>query len=379
MRLRSTTITAEGRATRRNIEVVIATLVAVAVVGWALTEFGRQQTGAGPSGSSFVTDVNGTAAFAELLEDLGYPVVKATAPLLQLDPGGTVLILGPSIRTEYTPEEVNQLTAWVEDGGRMIVAGRPHPDLLGPLLPEDLRQGFDGRSPAPIITPLKGVDGSLESSGIVSARTAAPHLVLAGEPSVAIAFGIGDGEVVYLADGSLLHNEHIDDNAAWAVSLIAEGPVRFDEVRHGFAAVPAAENPTGLLAALPERVRSTVLLLVPVLLVALVTYGRRFGPPERTERLLAPPRRELVDAMTGLLARVDDPVTAGKPVLHRLRSTLTRAAGLPGDASDDGIVDSSLRLGLDPDLVRRAIHPQDENGMLESQRLLAHLSEREHA
>ncbi|MGF1664767.1 MAG: DUF4350 domain-containing protein [Acidimicrobiia bacterium] len=379
MSLRSTTITAEGRATRRNIETVIATIVAVAVVGWALTEFGRQQTGAGPSGSAFVTDVNGTAAFAELLEDLGHPVVKATAPLLQLDAGGTVLILGPSIRTEYTPDEVDHLRSWVEEGGRLIVAGRPHPDLLGPLLPEDLRQGFDGSSPAPIITPLRGVGGSLESSGIVSARTDAPHLVLAGEPSVAIVFGLGVGEIVYLADGTVLENERIDDNAAWAVSLIAEGPVRFDEVRHGFAVAPAAESPTGLLAALPERARATVLLLLPVLVIALVTYGRRFGPPERTERLLAPPRRELIDAMTGLLSRVDDPVTAGEPVLHRLRSTLTRHAGLPADASDDDIVDSSQRLGLDPDLVRRAIHPTDEDGLFESQRLLAHLSEREHA
>ncbi len=379
MTLRSTTITDEGRATRRNIETLIVTVLAVAVAGWALTEFGRQQTGAGPNGSAFVTDVNGTAALAELIEDLGHPVLAATAPLVRLDPGGTVMVLDPSIRTEYAPEEVEDLTSWVDGGGRLIVAGRPHPDLIGSLLPDDLRQGFDGRAPAPIVTPLRGVEGVLDSSGIVSARTETPHVVLAGEPSVAIAFARGDGEIIYIADGSMLWNEHIDDNAAWAVSLLVDGPVRFDEVRHGFTAAPAAESPTSLLAALPTRVRSTVLLLLPVLGVALVTYGRRFGPPERTERLLAPSRRELVDAMTGLLSRVDDPVAAGQPVLRRLRSTITRSAGLPADASDDEIIDSSHRLGLDPGLVRRAIHPGDEDGMFETQRLLAHLSEREHA
>lgn len=258
----------------------------------------------------------------------------------------------------------------------MIVAGRPHPDLVGPLLPDDIRQGFDATDPAPIITPLRGIEGSLDTSGIVSARTDAPHVVLAGEPPVAIALGVGDGEIIYLADGSMLWNERIDDNAAWAVSLLAEGPVRFDEVRHGFSAAPAAESPTGLLAALPTRVRNTVLLLLPVLAVVLVTYGRRFGPPERTERTIAPPRRELVDAMTGLLSRTDDPMTAGEPVLRRLRSALTTAAGLPPDATESEIIDSSQRLGLDPGLVRRAVRPVDEDGMLESQRMLAHLSER---
>jgi hypothetical protein len=377
--VRSTTITAEGRATRRNIEALVLTVLAVAVAGWALTEFGRQQTGAGPNGSVFVTDVNGGAALAELLEDLGRPVVAVTAPFSHLDPGGTVLILDPSIRQEYPPEEVDHLRSWVEGGGRLIVSGRPHPDLVGPLLPEDIRQGFDARDPAPIVTPLRGIQGSLDTSGIVSARTDAPHLVLAGEPPVVIAMGVGDGQIIYLADGSMLWNERIVHNAAWAVSLLAEGPVRFDEVRHGFAAAPAAESPTGLLAALPTRVRNTVLLLLPVLAVALVTYGRRFGPPERTERVLAPPRRELVDAMTGLLSRTNDPVTAGEPVLRRLRSALTTSAGLPADATEDEIIDSSHRLGLDPGLVRRAVRPVDEEGMLESQRLLAHLSERNHA
>jgi hypothetical protein len=375
---RSTTITAEGRDTRRNIETLVFTLVVVAVIGWAITEFGRQQTGAGPNGSVFVTDVNGAAAIAELFDGLGHPVIPVTAPFDSLDSGGTVLILDPSVRQEFGPDEVEALRSWVADGGRLIISGRPHPDLLDTLLPADLMHGFDGRQNAPIVTPLRGVDGSITTDGIVTVRSDEPYLVLAGEPPVAVAFSIEDGEVVYVADGSVFWNGTIAGNAAWVTSLIAEGPVRFDEVRHGFEAAPVSESPAGLTAALPEGARNALLLLLPVLVVGLVTYGRRFGPPEQAERVLAPPRRELVDAMAGLLSRLPEPLEAAEPVKRRLRSTLAAQAGLPADASDDMLVSAAGSLGLDPDEVESLLEPDDEVQMLAAQHMLARLSEREH-
>jgi hypothetical protein len=375
--VRSTTITTEGRATRRNIELLVAAIIGVAIVGWALAEFGRQQTGTGPSGSSFVTDVNGTAAMAELLVRLDHTVIPVTAPFEALEEGGTVFIISPSIRAEYAESEIASLESWVRSGGRLIVAGRPHPDLVGTMLPNDLRQGFNGREQAEIVTSLGGVDGFLTSGGVLTARTDADHLVLAGSPPVAIAFGLGEGEVVYVADHEIFSNALIDDNAAWVVSLVPAGNVRFDEVRHGFTAAPASEDPTRLLTALPPRVRSTVLLLLPVLGVALVVYGRRFGPPEETERDLAPPRRELVDAMAGLLARLPDATTAAEPVVERLRSEMTRLAGLPHDTADADVVAVAERLGLDQDAVSAALEMSDEDGLFTAQRLLATLSERE--
>ena len=375
----NTTITDDGRRTRSNLQTLVTVLVVAAIVGWALTEFGRTQTGTGPNGSIFVTDVNGAAALSELLEDLGHPVLPAFAPLTGLEPGGSLMILDPGFRATYAEEELNSIRQWVESGGRLIVSGRPHPDLIGTLLPDDLRLGFGGRTPAAITTPVRGVSGEVETGGVYSIDTKADLLPLVGDPPIAAAFELGAGVVVYIADGSLLWNPSLEANGPWIVSLVPEGPVRFDEVRHGYMAQPASDSPTSLLNALPQGIRRVVLLSIPVLLLALVTYGRRFGPPEDTERHLAPPRRELVDAVAGLLSRMENVAEAASPVPDRLRQVVASKAGLPADAPIPALLEASHELGIDRGVLERALTATDEDTMLEAQRVLAHLSEREHA
>lgn len=287
------------------------------------------------------------------------------------------MILDPGFRSTYSEAEIESIVTWLHGGGRLIMSGRPHPDLVGSVLPDDVRLGFSGSSPAPIVTPVRGIDGTVDTDGVYSIDTDSDLLPLAGEPPVAAAFEVGSGVVVYIADGSMLWNPSLEQNGPWIVSLVPDGPVRFDEVRHGFMAAPASETPTGLLAALPESVRRVTLLLIPVLVLALITYGRRFGPPEETERQIAPPRRELVDAVAGLMARMGDPVEAAGLVPVRLREVVARRVGLPADASPETLVDRAQELGLDPNDLERALEPIDEDTMLEAQRLLAHLTERE--
>ena len=377
MTWRSTTITGEGRENRRRIEVLVALLIGLAVVGWALSEFGRQQTVTGPDGSMFVTDRNGTAALAELMERRGASVIPYTTRFSNLDPGGSVLIVDPQLNAEYTAEELDALDGFARDGGRVVVAGIPNPDLIGTLLPDDIGFGYRGPAEAEVLVPLSGVGGVVETDGVRNVDTVEPFFALAGEPPVAVAFDRGKGAVVFLSDSSILWNQRIDANGPWLVGLLGDGNVRFDEVRHGFESAPAAESPTGLLAALPERVRTVVYLLVPVVLLALVVYGRRFGPPEARERSLAPARRELVDALAGLLARTDDPVAAAQPVSHRVRTLAARRAGLPHDTPVDRLVGAAREIGLDPDQLAVALEPADENGILTAQRVLAHLTQKE--
>jgi hypothetical protein len=377
MSLRSTTITGEGRANRRRIETAVFAFLAVIVIAFLFVEFGRRQTGSGPDGSAFVTDRNGTAALAELVDRLGLEVIPYTAPFGPLDPDGTVMILDPMSGVEYDRTEIEALSDFVEGGGRLVVSGRPHPGLSPTLLPDDLDIGYLADSSSEIVTPLRGVGGVISTEGVRSVELD-ESVVLAGDPPVAIAFSRGAGTVVYLSDGTILHNERIRDNAAWVVSVLAEGPVRFDEVRHGYAAQPASESPTGLLAALPTGVRAAALLLVPVLVVGLVVYGRRFGPPEHTERDLAPPRRELVDAVAGLLSRTDDPIVAAAPLTARLRATVARQAGLPPGSSTGDLVAAATGLGVDPTSLSAALDPTGEDDQLAGQNILAHLSEREH-
>jgi hypothetical protein len=193
-----------------------------------------------------------------------------------------------------------------------------------------------------------------------------------------MAYEHGDGVVVFIADSSILRNRALATNAPWIVSLVPEGTARFDEVRHGFTAGSADANPTSLLAALPDDVRHVLLLLFPVLIVALVVYGRRFGPPEATERVLAPPRRELVDAVAGLMTRMPDPVAAAHAIPDRLRVEVARQTGIDHHADDASLLAAAGGLGIDHGRLEAALDPRDEESMLQAQRLLAELSERKH-
>lgn len=374
----STTITDEGRRTRSNLQTLVVVLIVVGVLGWALAEFGRDRTGTGPDGSMFVTDVNGTAALADLLDQLDHTVIPVVVPFSAMDPGGAVFVIDPSVRTEYTQEELDSLDSWIMDGGRLIFAGRPHPDFVGRILPDGTDLGFDGRENADIITSIRGVDGKIETGGVYSVKSSADGLVLAGEPAVVEAYAHGDGEVVFIADSTILRNRSLESNAPWVVSLVPDGAVRFDEVRHGFVAGSASENPTSLLLALPEDVRHVILLMLPVIVLGLIVFGRRFGPPEATERTLAPPRRELVDAVAGLFTRMEDSVTAAAPISQRLRSHVARQAGLANDIDDDALLEAAAGLGVDAERLRSALDPHDDATIVQAQQLLAELFEREH-
>ncbi len=376
LRVESTTITPKGRLIRGNLRTLFMALLAIAVFGWALTQFGRNQIETGPNSSMFVTDVNGTAALAELLTELDFRVGPAVTPLEDLDQVMTLLILDPQIRATYEDVELEAITEWVENGGRLIVSGRPHPDLVGPILPDDLRLGLSGQSPADIVMPIRGAEGSLESSGLYSIETEFDMTTLAGSPPIAAAFEFGDGLVVYVADSSIFWNPSLVDNGPWIISLIPEGPVLVDEVRHGFLVDPGAASPTGLLSAFPEEVRTVILLLLPVVGIALIVYARRFGPPEATERHLAPPRKELVDAVAGIMTRIPEPDTA-EPVRARLRTVIARRAGLPAAASDSEVVTAGEALGLPSTELEAVLEVANENTMMEAQHMLALLSEKE--
>ena len=373
--MKSTTITASGRGIRRNIEVLVAIVVGTAIAAWALTEFATTQTGAGPNGSMFVTDVNGTAALAELATEFGHPAIPVTAGFSSLDPGGTILILEPAGTSRYEPPEVDALREWVHAGGRLVYAGRPHVDLTGTVLPEDISRGVGGRDPAPIVEPIRGVGDEVTGEGIYSVDSGGTPLV--GDPPTVSAHPSGEGVVIFVADGSVFWNRYIENNAAWALSLLAEGPARFDEVRHGFMIQPVSERPDGLLASLPDDARSTILLLMVVMLLALVTYGRRFGPPERESRDLAPPRAELVEAAASLLVRARDPVEAAAPVLDRFRATLERQSGMLHGASNEELASAASSVGLEAGEVTAALSGTDEEAMLTAHRLLTQLLERE--
>jgi hypothetical protein len=246
------------------------------------------------------------------------------------------------------------------------------------VLPEGTDLGFGGQDMPAIVTPLRGVEGNLTAEGVFSVESAEEGLALVGDPAIVEAYEHGEGEVVFIADSSILRNRALEANAPWVVSIIGDGPIRFDEVRHGFEATAPSENPTSLLAALPDDIRNVVFLLLPVVLLGLVVGGRRFGPPEATERTLAPPRRELVDAVAGLLGRMPDGTGAAQPISDRLRTVVARQSGVDHGADDAILLNAAPGIGVDPERLRPALNPRDEEAIIQAQRLLAELSEREH-
>ncbi|MDX1449381.1 MAG: hypothetical protein R3246_10025, partial [Acidimicrobiia bacterium] len=96
-----------------------------------------------------------------------------------------------------------------------------------------------------------------------------------------------------------------------------------------------------------------------LVLVALVTYGRRLGPPEPTDRGLAPDRSEYLDALAHRLRR------SGPLPTEPLRQILAHRLGV---SPDSDLTEAARAAGLNPTGESDDPHTLD--------RLLADLSRR---
>ncbi len=371
-RLKSTTITASGRPIKKAIIAVLALWVASVLVGWITAPLFRDSVITGPDGSAFVTDINGTAALARLLEDMETETVMVQGPLDEMRLGGTLLIIAPGFHPGYSESEISAIADHLSNGGRLIYAGFPHPDLEDALGYLDI--GYNAHPEAKITFPVGNVKSPLMNSGIRSLSGAG--LPLAGENPVAVAHPYGKGLVITIIDPEILFNSRIRENAAWAVAIIGEGPVFFDEYRHGFVETPPVEPGTGLIGSIPRATRHTLYLLGVVLFVWMIIAGRRFGPPEKQSRDMTPSRGELVNAVGGLLLRIHDSTDAAYPIPDRIARLISSRTGLGHDAKREEVVIASASLGLDPEEVTRALAPESDADLMIAGRVLAKLNER---
>jgi hypothetical protein len=134
-----------------------------------------------------------------------------------------------------------------------------------------------------------------------------------------------------------------DDDAAFALAAAgpASRPVLFFETYHGY-------GQSSGLAAIPGRWWTAFGLGAVAVAVLMLARGRRFGPPEADERELAPPRREYVESLAGVLARTRAPREALAPLRAEVRRRLARRTGIPpGD--DDRLAAAARRLGFADD------------------------------
>lgn len=328
---------------RHPLAIVVAVVVAFNVV-----VFGLDRLAGGPSGprsSSFATAPDGVAAYAELLGRAGHRVERLrVAPAeASLDPRATVIVLdaGP-----LSADDSGALRAFVAAGGRLVAGGRVDGHWLQQVLDGSPSWAGGGVNEAHLLVPTSDV-GAAEvlragGEGYWADPNASLPVMGRGFKTVVSVLAAGPGRAVLLADAAVLHNRNLGeaDNATFA--LAAAGPparpVVFLESFHGFQSAG--------LAALPTSWRAALFGLVGAALVLLWACGRRLGPPQDSERPLAPPRVGHVLALGSLLRRSSDPQEATAPLLAAAHARLGRRAGLPAEPSEAQLEAAARSLGM---------------------------------
>jgi hypothetical protein len=283
---------------------VAAMFVALALLGEVL--------GGGPSGpvsSSYATDSQGLAAWAELLSRSGHTVVQLRTPLQQarLDPADTVVVLDPEA---LLPSAGKRLLAFVRDGGRLVIGGSDSQSTLPAVIPRPPQWSSSAAT-----RELARADAGVTLAGVSEVRSAgegewsasagyrAPLRSGAGG-SLLLERNIGRGTIALLADASPLQNRLLAaaDNAQLGLDLSGGRgrAVVFVESVHGFGESRG-------LAALPGRWWLAFAGLALAGLLWILARGRRLGAAEHAGEPPPPPRSAYVDAISLLLQRTRDP------------------------------------------------------------------------
>lgn len=320
-------------------------------------------TPGGPTSSSYATGRTGLAAYAALLAEAGHPVVQVRArpSLVRLDPDATLMLLDPA--RPLAPSDAAALARFVSEGGALVVGGRtgpwltqivPDPPAWSPEQPEALHLLV----PLPAFLAADRVESA--GSGLWSGGAALPVLGSSRGSLLDLA-QLGRGHVWLLSSVAPLQNRLLAEaqDAAFGLALAgARGrPVEFLELYHGY-------GPASGYAAVPGRWWVAFTLLGAAALTLMLAAGRRFGPPTATERALAPPRRDYVEALAGILARSNQPDAALRPVREHLRRAIAERAGLGGAASDEQIRAAAGVVGIPTDDVDALLRPALSEGDL---------------
>ena len=297
----STTITEEGRRTRRALLWLAGLVVAVNLLAWGITRLTSGRGVDGPDGSSYVTTPDGAAAVEGLLDRLGVATVRIRRPLdeIELDPAGTLLALDVS-SSPYTSSELEAIDEFMAAGGRLVVAGQA--EFVERLFPDAPRWRTAGADSALTVGDVAGAgeEVRLGRFGSFEVIAADEPFLTDGDTVIGVSRRVGRGTFVWIADSFPFHNGGIGRgrNAVAVVGMIdPAGPVYFDEYRHGY------RDDASLWDVIPSGWQTALLLGAVVVALALVAYGRRFGPPYDLERRLPPGRETYLESVAGILSR----------------------------------------------------------------------------
>jgi hypothetical protein len=329
---------------RRRIAVTVAVLVAI-VIGLRVLDDATRPPG-GHSSSSYATAPDGAAGYAALLQGHGHTIVRLRAALAasRLDPRSTLIVLDPGALDDRA---VDALRSFAERGGQLVAGGLEGPAidrLLGAHVTLETASA-DGATPLVPVPEIEGVQRVSATGDRAFSATASALPALARGDAILLAVAtLGRGRVALLADTSPLTNDLLgaDDDAALGLALAGPAGRRvvFAESVHGYG------RATGL-SALPTGWRVALAGLLVAALALMLARGRRLGPPERADRVLAPARREHVDAVAATLRRTRRPDEAAEPLRAAVRARLgdhDAAVAIGKAVGEQGLIDAAVAL-----------------------------------
>ena len=318
------------RRIRLDAKTVTAVAVAVVLLGTYWLAIGLADRFYGfrdRTASTFSQSESGLKVLFRYLDELGYEPRALTA-FDELPETGTIVVVADGVLEKpVSDEEAARLRAWVQDGGRVVLVGWQARTALGIPVREVAPSTSDEATVTPIF-PAKetvGVTGiAVDRPRLVTDETAWVEIAGDGGGSVLTSRALGAGEVVWLADPTPLSNAGIEraDNARFAVALATVGgPVYFDEYHHGFA------YGGGIWTRLGAGGQATVVIGSLALLLLLLAYARRVGPPILEPEI--PPARTAayIDSLAELYRKAGARGEALQVVEEGLTRSLARRYG----------------------------------------------------
>ncbi|MDQ3954524.1 MAG: DUF4350 domain-containing protein [Actinomycetota bacterium] len=330
----------------------------------------------GRPSSSYATVKQGTAAWARLLERFDHPVERLREPPSEADvsAGSTLVVLGPN---QVADADVRSLRDFVDDGGRLVIGGRGAQPWLAELVDSPPVWTAEGETTAGPLADAAEVEGisTVSTSGFGSwAEEGDAEPLLGGDLVVAAVMNSGAGRIIFVADPSLVDNDHLArvDNAAFALAVAGEddGPVVFAETFHGYG----ERSGWGLL---PTRAKWVFGGLTLGGLLWILARSRRLGPPEQTIPRRPPARLAYVEAVASGMARSKQRGEALEPLYERAVAIMERR-GLVSDRGVDSLLAAARASGLDEEQARALIQgPTDDDDVLNVGTAFARLSKGE--
>lgn len=336
----STTLTGEGRRLRRILLWAGAALVGLNLIVWLVSSFAAEGSTQGPDGSSFVTTPRGSAAIAGTLDRLGVPTARLRTPIdeAELRPSDTLAVVDVADGA-YQPGEVAAIVDFVRDGGHLVVVGES--TLVAALMDDPPRWRSAGAATASLEPPVGNGDLNVTLNGFGSLQPGPddePFLVAGDGTVVGTVRPVGAGNVLWVADSLPFQNRALAESAPAVVAMLdPAGTVYFDEYRHGY------RESGGVWSVIPPQWRTALILGSLALVLSLIAYGRRFGPPYDTRRRLPPGREVYLEAVAGILQRSGQRATAAEVLRTEARSRLSNMS-LPPEEAAEG-------MGLEPEEV----------------------------